>query len=912
MNDNNEGSTANLSSPSLEPSTNNNDEEIVHDGGGNTQPSQPSQEIVRDESTDAAIDDDDGIASIPATPQSTRSYRSIRSNRSSASKNSLARSLSSNSSRRRRALEMPSTTDTNISHNESINEEGGEEEDNEMTVPSTPMSKSSSKKRRSLYRKDEGIGNDSDEDFEESVPATPFENTSRTLNSLNNNSNSNSNSKNDGHDDHENQNDNVSINTRNTGYDSYGMYGGGSTVRSMTSFASRQSSRRTQHSGRQRIGQQTPPSYPPSDSDDNEEEKSQIQNDKNGNIHVNQITPLRQNHNRIQNNTANSFENQIQFEEESSQPTLNNNDDDNTNNLNQPTVLRGTDINVQTVQGAFKEFLQNFISLEDSEKLMRRQHRSKRNKARRDRRALKREEARTIRGAGGGGDGDDGDDDGNNSWDESLSSIDSYYSNDDNDDHSPKLYYMENLKDILLGRHHTNNSSNCNDENNNNDETMTSATAITTSASLDLNTIHLYYHSPQCQRLYHQLIMYPAEIVPLMDLIVQSEMEALLHQLHDEKTDRSNQNHRGPLLEEYDTLHPLNIPVPRVQVRPFNLKSLSHMRALDPQSIDSLLSIRGMIVRSTQVIPDLKVAHFECTICSASTTVTLERGRVSEPTVCQECNIKHGFDIIHNRSVFADKQMIRIQETPNEVPPGETPASIVLFAYDDLVDAVRPGDRVEVTGVFRAQGRRVNPKISKVKSVYKTYVDVIHFRRVSGNADRNQQVQQQVQQQDTSREDETNQNTNNTNLQGKGIAIENIGGKLSHQRIQELERLAKSPDIYERLVQSLAPSIWELDDVKKGILCMLFGGNSKRVKKGTAEKKRRLEQERARRSNMDSDDEMDMLSEQQENDEEEDTSKLNKRGDINILLCEYTTSLSNSISSLIGYLTIIHYCSFRR
>jgi DNA replication licensing factor MCM4 len=68
---------------------------------------------------------------------------------------------------------------------------------------------------------------------------------------------------------------------------------------------------------------------------------------------------------------------------------------------------------------------------------------------------------------------------------------------------------------------------------------------------------------------------------------------------------------------------------------------------------------------------------------------------------------------------------------PDEVPAGETLASIVMFAYDDLVDAVQPGDQVEVTGLFRAQARRVNRKIMRLKSVYRTYMDVIHFRRLS-------------------------------------------------------------------------------------------------------------------------------------------------------------------------------------
>jgi DNA replication licensing factor MCM4 len=47
------------------------------------------------------------------------------------------------------------------------------------------------------------------------------------------------------------------------------------------------------------------------------------------------------------------------------------------------------------------------------------------------------------------------------------------------------------------------------------------------------------------------------------------------------------------------------------------------------------------------------------------------------------------------------------------------------------------------------------------------------------------------------------------------------------EREQKLRDLARSPDIYDKLTKSLAPSIWEMDDIKKGILCQLFGGTNK-------------------------------------------------------------------------------------
>lgn len=139
----------------------------------------------------------------------------------------------------------------------------------------------------------------------------------------------------------------------------------------------------------------------------------------------------------------------------------------------------------------------------------------------------------------------------------------------------------------------------------------------------------------------------------------------------------------------------------------------------------------------------------------------------------------------------------------------------------------RPGDRVEVTGVFRAQARRVNPKITKVKSVYKTYVDAIHFRKVAG-----QSTNQEHDAPSSSHFAKDVPEEGGENPPGKGVRGDEVthGSRFSPERIAELEALSQMPDIYDRLVRALAPSIWEMDDVKKGVLCMLFGGNSRKVR----------------------------------------------------------------------------------
>ena len=63
------------------------------------------------------------------------------------------------------------------------------------------------------------------------------------------------------------------------------------------------------------------------------------------------------------------------------------------------------------------------------------------------------------------------------------------------------------------------------------------------------------------------------------------------------------------------------------------------------------------------------------------------------------------------------------------MPAGQTPHTVMIFAHSDLVDKVQPGDRVTVTGIYRAVPMRANPRMRNVKSVYKTHIDVVHYRK---------------------------------------------------------------------------------------------------------------------------------------------------------------------------------------
>ncbi|XP_057714425.1 DNA replication licensing factor MCM4 [Corythoichthys intestinalis] len=269
--------------------------------------------------------------------------------------------------------------------------------------------------------------------------------------------------------------------------------------------------------------------------------------------------------------------------------------------------------------------------------------------------------------------------------------------------------------------------------------------------------------------LYRQLISYPQEVIPTFDMAVN---ELFFERFPDSSL-------------EY-----------QIQVRPYSAIKTRNMRSLNPEDIDQLITINGMVIRTSQLIPEMQEAFFQCQVCAFSTRVEVDRGRIAEPAVCRHCNTTHSLALIHNRSTFSDKQMIKIQESPEDMPAGETPHTTVVYAHNDLVDKVQPGDRVNITGVYRAVPMRVNPLQSNVKAVYKTHIDAIHFRK-----------------------------TDEKRLHGLDDEAEQ---KLfTEDRVQKLKELAAKPDVYERLAAALAPSIYGHEDIKKGILLQLFGGSRK-------------------------------------------------------------------------------------
>ncbi|XP_045537442.1 DNA replication licensing factor MCM4 [Papilio machaon] len=268
-------------------------------------------------------------------------------------------------------------------------------------------------------------------------------------------------------------------------------------------------------------------------------------------------------------------------------------------------------------------------------------------------------------------------------------------------------------------------------------------------------------------KLHRQLVCYPQEVVPAFD--------AAVNQLFFEK-------------------YPAAILEHQIQVRPYNAPQ-RHMRDLNPEDIDQLVTICGMVIRTSGIVPEMREAYFRCAVCGAGAAGELERGRVAEPAHCTHCSTAHAFQLIHNRSHFSDKQLVKLQEAPDDMPAGRTPATVAVMSHGALVEAVGAGERVRVTGVVRASPAAAHPRRSTLRALHRTHIDALHYRPICSD-----------------RMLHTDDNQEN---------------RFPAERVEMLRALSRQVDCYERLARAIAPSIYENLDIKKGVLLQLLGGTKK-------------------------------------------------------------------------------------
>ena len=216
------------------------------------------------------------------------------------------------------------------------------------------------------------------------------------------------------------------------------------------------------------------------------------------------------------------------------------------------------------------------------------------------------------------------------------------------------------------------------------------------------------------------------------------------------------------------------------------------LRRIGAEHIKKLALVDGIVVRTTQVRPTIVSAVFRCRKCLETIVQDQEGELIRGPgTHCPFCKQSTSFELMEEQSKFKNTQEARIQERPEDLPPGQLPRYLDIRLEDDLVDTARPGDRVSVTSIVRAEKQTVGER-GKLRtfSIYleANFVDVV----------------------------------------GKETEVVEITPEDEKQIVEA----SQDPWVLRKLIMSLAPSIYGYEDVKEGILYSLFGGTAKQLPDG--------------------------------------------------------------------------------
>ena len=262
-----------------------------------------------------------------------------------------------------------------------------------------------------------------------------------------------------------------------------------------------------------------------------------------------------------------------------------------------------------------------------------------------------------------------------------------------------------------------------------------------------------------------------------------------LNNLSNEDKDKANKNKSGipkELTRRYELI---------IAPGPGSKNKTIPLRQLKANQIGSLQTIKGIVVKMTDVKPFLKVASYSCDVCGYE-TYQVNHQRTYMPLLdCQseQCrnNRSHG-DImqINRASKFLSFQEVTIQEPTNEVPTGHVPRSIKISCFGSTTRKCAPGDMIIVTGVYLP--RMLDDTRFKSKLIHDTYIEAFKIEKEKKNYK------------------ET---------------------KINPEMINTLKK-EKTNTLYQNLAKSIAPEIFGMEDIKKALLLLLVGGVDKNMPDG--------------------------------------------------------------------------------
>lgn len=223
-------------------------------------------------------------------------------------------------------------------------------------------------------------------------------------------------------------------------------------------------------------------------------------------------------------------------------------------------------------------------------------------------------------------------------------------------------------------------------------------------------------------------------------------------------------------------------------------------RGLGSRLVNKLVGVQGIVTSISRVKPKLLKSTHYCEKTKKQTECTYEdkyalierinakRGALSVPNY-DETQERNALTMEFGLSEYKDVQIIQLQEMPEKVPAGQLSRSIEIILRDDLVDLAKPGDRIQVNGVYRPQVAGM----TMTNGCFRTMVIATSVNYVQTKLD------------------------------------EAISAKM----LRGMKEISRRSDLYDLLVRSMAPSVFGHGLIKKGCLLQLVGGVEKNLHSGT-------------------------------------------------------------------------------
>ncbi|KAF5387920.1 hypothetical protein D9615_000640 [Tricholomella constricta] len=279
----------------------------------------------------------------------------------------------------------------------------------------------------------------------------------------------------------------------------------------------------------------------------------------------------------------------------------------------------------------------------------------------------------------------------------------------------------------------------------------------------------------------------------------------------------------------------------------YHLPLVSGIRDLRTDKIGTLMSISGTVTRTSEVRPELLFGSFICEICNGHVNDIEQQFKYTEPALCPNptCGNRTAWQLQIDNSKFTDWQKVRIQENPSEIPTGSMPRSLDVILRSELVERAKAGDKCVFTGTFivvpdvsqlglpggnKAELQREANKSGAGAStggVGGTGVTGLKTLGVRDLQYKTAFLASMVHDAD---------GRGGTNIRGEEEMGEDNGQafieSLTEPEFDELKSMIDSDHIYSRLVESIAPTVYGHEIVKKGLLLQLMGGVHKQTPEG--------------------------------------------------------------------------------